>query len=450
MTRPTMTVTGTDAWVEALVAGLLRRHDRVWWLDGGAGRAWSGRASLVGWLADDEPSLTYHAARREVVEHRGSTSTVVGDDLFGELRARLGTPDAPRRWFGWAGYAARADLPALTDPRTGHSGGGPPDACWLPGLRWVRVDHATGVVRRCPSGSADALDLDGAIVAQDPPAAPIGVRVDADWSATTYTVAFDRVQEALRAGHTYEVNLTYRHRMLGPRGVEAAWQAYRRLRQVSRAPYAGFVHHRGTSLLAASPERFATVVDGGVETRPVKGTVARLPDPAADAARAARLASDPRTRAENLIVCDLLRNDVATVSRPGSVRVPRLLEVETHPGLHQLVSTVQGCLADGVDAVEVLRLLLPGGSMTGAPKLRTMQVIQAVEDTPRGVYAGAFGWLEADAADLGMVIRSWVHHEDAWTAGTGGGVTVLSDAVSEYDETRLKLDRLRTALGADV
>lgn len=425
-------------WVEAFVAGLLQRHDRVWWLDGAAGRSWSGRASLVGWLEDDDPSLTYDAARREVVEHRGTTSSVVGDDLFAALRSRIGSPGWPRRWFGWAGYASRPDLPAIV----GTGGDGAPDACWLPAPRWALVDHVTGIVRP----RLFDLDLDDVVVPLDPPTASPEVRLDADWAAATYGAAFDEVQDALRAGHTYEVNLTYRHRLRGPAGVESAFQAYRRLRRVNPAPYAGFLHHRGASLLASSPERFAWVRDGLVDTRPVKGTVARAADPAVDAERARSLATEPRTRAENLIVCDLLRNDVATVSRPGSVSVPRLLAVETHPSLHQLVSTVRGRLADGVGALDVLRALLPGGSMTGAPKLRTMQVISRVEDSPRGVYSGAFGWLEPDAADLGMVIRSWVHSGTSWTAGTGGGVTVLSDAGQEYAETRLKLDRLLAAL----
>ncbi|MBA3720211.1 MAG: chorismate-binding protein, partial [Nocardioidaceae bacterium] len=249
-------------WVEAFVAGLLRRHDRVWWLDGAAGRSWSGRASLVGWLEDDEPSLTYDATRGEVVEHRGTSSAVVGDDLFAALRSRIGSPGWPRRWFGWAGYASRSDLPALV-------GGGAPDACWLPAPRWVLVDHVTGIVRP----RLFDLDVDDIVVPLDQPTAGFDVTLDADWTVAAYRAAFDEVQDALRAGHTYEVNLTYRHRLLGVAGVESAFQAYRRLRRVNPAPYAGFLHHRGTSLLASSPERFARVGDGLIDTRPVKGTV---------------------------------------------------------------------------------------------------------------------------------------------------------------------------------
>ncbi len=436
--RPDRVDGPVDAWVESVVEQLLRRHDRVWWLDGAAGRAWSGRVSLLGWLHDDEPSLTYDAARRLVVEHRGDAATAVGDDLFEVLRGRIGAAGSGSRWYGWAGYASRSDLSARVDTSAAA-----PDGCWMPALRWIEVDHDSGEVRRFPVDLRVDVPASSAVAL----ARPAGFRVEADWTLDRYTVAFDTVQEALRAGDTYEVNLTYRHRVTGPAGVQQAWAAYRRLRRLSTAPYAGFLHHRGASLLAASPERFAAVHDGIVDTRPVKGTVARSADPVEDRRRVQQLADQPRTRAENLIVCDLLRNDVATVSRPGSVQVPELLAVETYPGLHQLVSTVRGRLADGVTAVDVLRALLPGGSMTGAPKLRTMQVIAGVEDSPRGIYSGAFGWLEPHAADLGMVIRSWVHVGRSWTAGTGGGVTVLSDAESEYAETRLKLDRLRTALG---
>lgn len=423
-----------DAFAEGLVAGLLRRHDRVWWLDGAAGRSWTGRSSVVGWLEDDEPSLTLDAARGAVVEHRGAGAATVGDDLFAVLGERAAAVDQ----VGWAGYACRRDLSAST------AGSGPPDACWIPCLHTVCVDHDTGAVA---TAGVDARRVDSLVAGLGEVQPFIPGPVAADWGPRRYAQAYERVQDALHAGHTYEVNLTYRHVREGPGGVDAAWRAYRRLRRLNPAPYAAFVHHRGTSLLAASPERFARVDGGVVDTRPVKGTVARGVGDADDRARAEALAREPRTRAENLIVCDLLRNDVASVGVPGSVQVPDLLAVETYPTLHQLVSTVRGDLAPGVGAVDVLHALLPGGSMTGAPKRRTMEVIQSVEDSPRGIYAGAFGRVGRTGADLGMVIRSLVHHDARWTAGTGGGVTVLSDPDSEYAETRLKLARLLATLG---
>jgi para-aminobenzoate synthetase len=157
-----------------------------------------------------------------------------------------------------------------------------------------------------------------------------------------------------------------------------------------------------------------------------------------------RLASDPKYRSENLMIVDLLRNDLSMVCEPGTVEVPVLMDVESYPGVHQLVSTVRGRLADGVTTVAALRALFPAGSMTGAPKLRTMEIIDEVEGGPRGVYSGAFGWLAADGrADLGVVIRSLMTDgSGTWTLGTGGGITVRSDVDEEWAESEWKAERL--------
>jgi para-aminobenzoate synthetase len=148
------------------------------------------------------------------------------------------------------------------------------------------------------------------------------------------------------------------------------------------------------------------------------------------------------------MIVDLLRNDLSMVCDVGTVTVPSLMAVESYASVHQLVSTVRGHLRDGVSTIGALRALFPAGSMTGAPKLRTMDVIEAVEATPRGLYAGAFGWICADGrADLGVVIRSlFSGPDDVWRLGTGGGITVRSDATSEWDETLWKAQRLRASL----
>jgi para-aminobenzoate synthetase len=258
------------------------------------------------------------------------------------------------------------------------------------------------------------------------------------------------VQRQLRLGNSYEVNLTYREHI--DSGVDPV-DAYLRLRNINPAPYAGYLQHQGTALLSSSPERYATIDrHRWIETKPIKGTTPRGTTPAEDHELARRLATDPRFRAENLMIVDLLRNDLSMVCDPGTVTVPTLMEVESYPSVHQLVSTVRGRLREGVGTVEALRALFPAGSMTGAPKLRTMQVIEAVESSPRGVYSGAFGWISGDGrADLGVVIRSLVAERDGasyrYTLGTGGGITVRSDVVEEYAETRWKAARLRSALG---
>jgi len=184
--------------------------------------------------------------------------------------------------------------------------------------------------------------------------------------------------------------------------------------------------------------------DRTLETKPIKGTTPRGADADEDALLRFRLASEPKFRAENLMIVDLLRNDLARVCAPGSVAVPALMEVESYATVHQLVSTVSGRLVDGVGTVGALRTLFPAGSMTGAPKLRTMQIIEEVESSARGAYAGAFGWVSADGrADLGVVIRSLTTSGDGrYLLGTGGGITVHSDVAEEYAESRWKAERL--------
>ena len=217
------------------------------------------------------------------------------------------------------------------------------------------------------------------------------------------------MQEELHAGNSYEVNLTHRVETVSDLAPAAA---YLRLRELNPAPYAGFLQHDVDGarawLLSSSPERYALVTDDRtLETKPIKGTTPRGDDAAADEEHRRRLAADPKYRAENLMIVDLLRNDLSMVCEPGTVEVPALMEVESYETVHQLVSTVRGRLRDNVTTVGALRALFPAGSMTGAPKLRTMQIIDDVESSPRGVYAGAFGWVSGDGrADLGVVIRS--------------------------------------------
>ncbi|WP_296604374.1 anthranilate synthase component I family protein [Nocardioides sp.] len=408
-------------------------YPRCFWLDGGGAREWSGGRSTIGWLEPDDASITYDAGRREVTRHAGGRSEVVGDDVFAVLEAELAAGSPEDLWVGYLGYACRPDLPATT-------GGGLPDAVWMrpSGVRYF--DH--GLVGQSRHLSAEASpDKCGF-------PRPAGETVPA-----AYRAAFDRVQEQLRAGNTYEVNLTYR---LEERSTAAPAEVYERLRELNPAPYAGFVQHDVTDvagarawLLSSSPERYARIeADRTVETRPIKGTTPRGATPEEDEAQRRRLAEDAKFRAENLMIVDLLRNDLSMVCAPGTVEVPGLMEVETYPSVHQLVSTVRGRLRDDVTTVEAVRALFPAGSMTGAPKLRTMQVIEAVEDSPRGPYAGALGWIGADGrADLGVVIRSPTTAGDGrYVLGTGGGITVRSEVADEHAESVWKAERLLAAL----
>ena len=411
--------------IERTFANVAARHARCFWLDGGGARAWSGRRSLLGWLDDDDVSLTYSAARREVVRHEAGRAQVVGDDPFAALEEELARGQSHDQWFGYLGYACRPDLPALMPDDDGV-----PDAVWMRSPHVRVVDHP--------------LDERPPRRASDPPAPP---PVPAEYAA-----AFARVQEHLHAGNTYEVNLTHR---LAVADSTPPQEAYLRLRALNPAPYAGFLQHDVPGarawLLSSSPERYATVgADRWVETKPIKGTTPRHPDPELDEHERARLAADPRFRAENLMIVDLLRNDLAMVCEPGTVQVPALMQVESYATVHQLVSTVRGRLRDDVGTVAALRALFPAGSMTGAPKLRTMQVIAEVESTARGAYAGAFGWISGDGrADLGVVIRSLTTAGDGhWQLGTGGGITVLSEVDDEHAEAALKAARLLEVFAA--
>ena len=420
---------GTQPVVDAVQKGFAR-SDRVFWLDGGGSRDWSGRRSLVGVLDEDDVSLSFDAATGEVTRHQGDRDEAVGTDVFAVLEDEIardaGNPDV--HWVGCFGYASRPDLPARP---WGHG----PDAVWMRCQDIQFFDHPASVV----SGRSLALapQPPGSAFAPQPPEET----ARRDW----YAESFDRVQEQLRAGNSYEVNLTYRED-LGEADDPLA--TYLRLRATNPAPYAGLLRHRGTHLLSSSPERYATVDrDRLLETKPIKGTTPRGATTEDDERLRTSLATDPKSRAENLMIVDLLRNDLSMVCEVGTVEVPSLMAVESYASVHQLVSTVRGRLRDEVTTVDALKALFPAGSMTGAPKLRTMEIIDEVEQTPRGLYAGAFGWICADGrADLGVVIRSLYSGIDGvWRVGTGGAITVRSDVDEEWAETLWKADRLRAA-----
>ncbi|WP_328527833.1 anthranilate synthase component I family protein [Nocardioides sp. NBC_00368] len=419
--------------VEDLFAEVAAAHPRCVWLDGGGAREWSGTRSLIGWLEDDDVSLTYSAARREVLRHADGRSEVVGDDIWEVLEREVGPGE---QWFGYLGYACRPDLPAAPSRDV-------PDAVWMRPSHIRLFEHELlGQSLRFSGVAMPEKRSDTRLTGYSSPPSP------------AYRAAFAQIQEALRAGDTYEANLTYRTT------VEAEAdpvETYLRLRSINPAPYAGFLQHdvagHNAWLLSSSPERYALIDDDRtIETRPIKGTTPRGATAEQDAANAELLRTDPKLRSENLMITDLLRNDLAMVCEPGTVEVPGLMQVESYETVHQLVTTVRGHLSDGITAIEALRRLFPAGSMTGAPKLRTMEVIERAERDlggPRAAYAGAFGWISGDGpADLGVVIRTLTTHDArTWRIGTGGGITVKSDVVEEAAEARLKADRVRASLG---
>ena len=253
------------------------------------------------------------------------------------------------------------------------------------------------------------------------------------------------LQQAILRGETYEACLTNEWR--AESGADP-FDVYRVLRRVNPAPYAAYFRFPQASVLSASPERFLKLdARGRLACRPIKGTRPRGATPEEDEALRADLAGNAKDRSENLMIVDLVRNDFGKVCRLGSVRAPDLMKVEAHPTVLQLVSTVIGELAEGMGAIDAVRACFPGGSMTGAPKLRTMELLEAREGRPRGVFSGALGYLGWDGAmDLGMVIRTLIAKDGGYRIGCGGAILAESDPEAEFAEAMLKASASRIAV----
>lgn len=257
--------------------------------------------------------------------------------------------------------------------------------------------------------------------------------VSSNLSRGQYETAFAAVQAYLHAGDCYQVNLAQR---FTAKASGDAFSAYCKLRRLSPAPFSAFLNLPHVQVLCASPERFLRVRQGHVETRPIKGTRPSVVDGLQNALLVQDLHNSLKDRAENLMIVDLLRNDLSKNCAPGSVRVPNLFEVESYATVHHLVSTVTGELASGRDALALLRDCFPGGSVTGAPKLRAMQIIEQLEPQRRGIYCGSIGYVGFDGnMDCNIVIRSLVYEGDEIRCWAGGGIVADSEVAAEYQET---------------
>jgi para-aminobenzoate synthetase component I len=319
----------------------------------------------------------------------------------------------------------------------------------------IRFDHgAREIIVR---GERDAAQRLADRIAGAPSEAVLaeprgGAKLDQVWSDARYLDAARQARALVAAGDIFQVNLS--HPLRGHmRGADAPQRLALRLAASSPAPFSALMRlDEARAIVTNSPERFVTVsADGLIETRPIKGTRPRRADPAEDAAEAAALAASDKDRAENLMIVDLMRNDLARVCTPGSVRARSLFEVEAFANVHHMVSSVEGRLSPGRDVFDLIAASFPPGSVTGAPKLRAMEIIAALEGESRGPYCGALGWIGADgAADFNVMIRTaaMVRRESGWDVEvrSGGAITIGSDPDAELEETRAKAAALRQAV----
>lgn len=259
-----------------------------------------------------------------------------------------------------------------------------------------------------------------------------------------YQQAFDKIKAYLVEGDSYQVNLA--QRFCSPCSGNP-WAAYKTLRKINAAPFAGFLNFPEVQILSSSPERFLKVTDTNVEAKPIKGTRPRLVEQQQDKNQINMLSNSLKDRAENVMIVDLLRNDISKNCKEGSVKVPKLFDVESFATVHHLVSTVTGVLAEGHHALDLLKNSFPGGSITGAPKIRSMEIIEELEPNRRGIYCGSIGYIGFDGnMDTNIAIRTLVHSENTIRFWAGGGIVHDSVMEDEYQESFDKAAALLSVL----
>jgi para-aminobenzoate synthetase len=381
-----------------------------------------------------------------------------GDGVFDWLKrslqeTQIDVPAVPfpfiGGYIGYFGYELKAECGARNKHQSDL-----PDAILLRVERFLVIDHVENELYMVCAGAGDWLDdIEQRIAAID-----IGIGLGIPGPASNHSKPaehfsvsrpeyLDRIRDCLSfiaAGESYELCLT--NKVLLDSDIPAL-EYYETLRRTNPAPYAAYLKLADIEVASSSPECFLRIDgEGRAESRPIKGTIRRGHHADEDARLRDLLARDPRYRAENLMIVDLVRHDLARVCVPGSVQVPCLMKVETYETLHQLVSTISGQLAPHNTAVDCLRALFPGGSMTGAPKLRTMELLDNLEPEARGIYSGAIGYLGFNGTvDLSIVIRTAVFHGGKVSFGVGGAIVAQSDPAAEWDEIELKAQALLRA-----
>jgi para-aminobenzoate synthetase component 1 len=380
-----------------------------------------------------------HLGRRSFLAARPAEVATKG---FAELRLTGGG-----WWAGWLSYDLGREIERL--PATAR------DELGLPSLALGRYeshlefDHARGEVHL--RGHGESAHLAAAVDRAASVAVPLHRPVHG-WTsslpAPAYERAVRRAIEYIEAGDVFQVNLAQR--------LSAAWSGdafalYGRLRQTSPAPFMALARLGDVEVISASPERFLRRRGAAIETRPIKGTRPRGSSDREDRMLARALRTSAKDRAENVMITDLARNDLGRVARYGSVSVRRLCSLERHPGVHHLVSVVEAKLADGTGPAEIIRATFPPGSVTGAPKIRAMEIIEELEPVRRGAYCGSIGWIGPDGdLELSVAIRTFVAGRDRLNLHVGGAVVADSEPTLEWQETMHKAARLLAAAGGEL
>jgi para-aminobenzoate synthetase len=443
---------------EQLFTGLYAGEDHAFWLDTSMVDEGS-RFSFMGAAGGPLSSVvTYDVAEHRLEVRSGGETEVRDQSIFDYLseelqRRRVRSDELPfdfnGGFVGWFGYELKADC----DGRLRHRST-MPDAAFLFADRLIAIDHRAGCTYLVSVGEGDEwLREMESRLEELPPLSP----PEADgggWpdfrlsrSRERHLEDIGRIKRHLTDGETYEVCLTNKvHADISP----APLPLYRTLRRVNPAPFSSYLRFGEYAVLSSSPERFLRVGrDRWMEAKPVKGTTPRGRDRAEDLRLAEQLRTSEKNRAENLMITDVLRNDLGMVCEVGTVDVPHLMAIESYETVHQLVSTVRGRLREDIAPPQGMRACFPGGSMTGAPKQRTMEIIDELEGEPRGVYSGAIGYLGlSGGCDLSIVIRTIVMDGGSTTVGTGGAIVMQSDPEDEYQEALLKASALMRALAA--
>lgn len=365
----------------------------------------------------------------------GTEATIEGNNL-GELRNIL-AQDAQAIWVGWLGYELKNTLETL--PETAPSTIQTPPLSWARYGTMYRFDHEAKTAT-C-SGEHVLADV-WSQPAITPTKTPHAVTTHSNMTTEEYLAKVERILEHIAAGDIYQANLTrkYNGELSDGAGQFALYQA---LCEASPAAYSSFIRRGDVCIISSSPEQCVRLDESGTLTsRPIKGT--------APIGQSQALLGSEKDRAENLMIVDLMRHDFSRVCMPGTVQVPALFEVSQHAHLVHLYSEITGQLRDDVGAVDVIEAIFPPGSMTGAPKIRAMEIIAALEQLDRGIYSGAIGWIQGNTMELSVTIRTLITQGRAYEFQVGGGIVADSTPEAELAELKLKAKAIAAVLGVDM